>query len=176
MNVIRRLSERLRATNEMLAEIETAAAASMEAVEAPGPDMSPVTAVMKPGGQQILLLADSPRTEDAVPREGILVDQFPFYVGRTPQKWEGKPGVELGLAIEEEEEPFRLSRVHFSVREHEGAYFLSDPGSTMGTLVNGEFIGRHAPQDFVRLYEGRNDILAGGVDSPFSFRLIVGTL
>ena len=175
MNVIRRLSERLRATNELLAEIENAAAATLEAVEAPGPDMSPIEKAVTVVGQRVMLLADSPRTEDSVPRDGIIVEEFPFYVGRVPEKWEGKPSVDLGLAIEESE-PFRLSRVHFSIRQHEGAFLLSDPGSTMGTLVNGEFIGRHAPQDFVRLYEGENQILAGGGDSPFGFRVIVGTL
>ena len=43
------------------------------------------------------------------------------------------------------------------------------PCSTLGTIVNGEPIGNHFRTDDAPLRAGENEVIAGGVDSPFVF-------
>jgi hypothetical protein len=44
-----------------------------------------------------------------------------------------------------------------------------DLGSTLGTEVNGEFLGEHFDKDVKHLHMGENTITAGGMESPFTF-------
>ena len=44
-----------------------------------------------------------------------------------------------------------------------------DLRSTLGTEVNGEFLGEHFDKDFKYLNMGENTITAGGMESPFTF-------
>ena len=44
-----------------------------------------------------------------------------------------------------------------------------DLGSTLGTEVNGEFLGEHFANDVKYLNTGENTITAGGMESPFTF-------
>jgi hypothetical protein len=48
-----------------------------------------------------------------------------------------------------------------------------DLGSTLGTEVNGESLGHHFGKDAEYLNVGENTITAGGIDSPFIFKIFV---
>jgi len=48
-----------------------------------------------------------------------------------------------------------------------------DLGSTLGTEVNGEFLGHHFGKDFEYLEIGENAVTAGGVGSPFTFKVLL---
>ena len=63
--------------------------------------------------------------------------------------------------------PFRLSRNHFMIERREGSYYVHDLRSTLGTIVNGQPIGEHFRGDDAPLRAGENEVIAGGVDSPF---------
>jgi CRP/FNR family cyclic AMP-dependent transcriptional regulator len=65
--------------------------------------------------------------------------------------------------------PFRLSRNHFVIEKRDGSYHVRDLRSTLGTIVNGEPIGDHFRADDALLRAGENEVVAGGVDSPFVF-------
>ena len=45
--------------------------------------------------------------------------------------------------------------------------------STLGTIVNGEPIGDHFRGDDAPLRAGENELIAGGVDSPFVFYVFI---
>jgi hypothetical protein len=45
--------------------------------------------------------------------------------------------------------------------------------STLGTIVNGEPIGDHFRGDDAPLRAGENEVIAGGVDSPFVFSVFI---
>jgi hypothetical protein len=60
------------------------------------------------------------------------------------------------------------------VREGE-AIAVRDGSSTLGTIVNGTLIGQHAPRTTAVLEDGDNEVVAGGRDSPFVFRLHVSS-
>jgi pSer/pThr/pTyr-binding forkhead associated (FHA) protein len=73
----------------------------------------------------------------------------------------------------EDAAPFRLSRNHFSIEKRDGSYHVRDLWSTLGTIVNGEPIGDHFRADDGLLRAGQNEVIAGGVESPFVFSVFV---
>jgi hypothetical protein len=52
---------------------------------------------------------------------------------------------------------------------------VRDLCSTLGTIVNGEPIGDHFRTDDAPLRAGENEVIAGGVDSPFAFSVVIGS-
>jgi len=69
--------------------------------------------------------------------------------------------------------PFRLSRNHFMIEKRNGSFYVRDLCSTLGTIVNGEPIGDHFRGDDAPLRAGENEVIAGGVDSPFVFSVFI---
>jgi len=55
------------------------------------------------------------------------------------------------------------------IEKRDGSYHVRDLRSTLGTIVNGEPIGTHFRTDDAPLQAGENEVIAGGVDSPFVF-------
>jgi CRP/FNR family transcriptional regulator, cyclic AMP receptor protein len=46
---------------------------------------------------------------------------------------------------------------------------VRDLNSTLGTIVNGQPLGRDFPIDSAPLRQGENSVVAGGDGSPFAF-------
>jgi hypothetical protein len=103
-----------------------------------------------------------------MPQEELPVTTFPFSVGRRPLDREGPSRVPIDLSLPDAP-PFRLSRQHFALGHHGDGYVVLDLGSTLGTEVNGDFLGEHFDKDVKYLNMGENTITAGGMDSPFTF-------
>ena len=97
---------------------------------------------------------------------------LPFIVGRGPVAGEGPPRLQPDLKLDDTV-PFRLSRNHFMIEKRDGSYYVRDLCSTLGTIVNGEPIGNHFRGDDARLRAGENEVIAGGVDSPFVFSVFI---
>jgi hypothetical protein len=98
---------------------------------------------------------------------------LPFVVGRGPVAGEGLPPLEPDLKLDDTA-PFRLSRNHFTIEKRDGSYHVRDLCSTLGTIVNGDPIGDHFRADDALLRAGENEVIAGGVDSPFVFSVFIG--
>ena len=96
----------------------------------------------------------------------------PFVVGRRPVPREGLPPREPDLMLDDPE-PFRLSRNHFTIEQRHEGYHERDLGSTLGTIVNGQPIGGDFPTDYVLLRFGENEVIAGGLGSPFVFSVSI---
>jgi hypothetical protein len=103
----------------------------------------------------------------------LALRDLPFVIGRMPLVGEGQPVLEPDLKLDDAA-PFRLSRNHFAIEQRDGAYHVRDLCSTLGTIVNGEPIGNHFRTDDARLRVGENEVIAGGVDSPFVFSVYIG--
>jgi CRP/FNR family transcriptional regulator, cyclic AMP receptor protein len=102
----------------------------------------------------------------------IQIVKLPYVVGRVSLGGEAQPA-RPDLLIEDEE-PFRLSRVHFMIVRSGDRLLISDLGSTLGTIVNGQAIGHHFVRDAALLHCGINHVVAGGWGSPFEFMVSVG--
>jgi CRP/FNR family transcriptional regulator, cyclic AMP receptor protein len=96
----------------------------------------------------------------------------PFVVGRGSIAKEGLPPLRPDLKLDDTV-PFRLSRNHFMIEKRDGNYYVRDLCSTLGTIVNGETIGDHFRADDAALRAGENEVIAGGVDSPFVFSVSI---
>jgi hypothetical protein len=59
------------------------------------------------------------------------------------------------------------------IEKRDGCYYVHDLSSTLGTIVNGEPIGNHFRGDDAALQAGENEVIAGGVDSPFVFSVFI---
>jgi len=97
---------------------------------------------------------------------------LPFVVGRGPVAREGLPPLQPDLKLDDTV-PFRLSRNHFMIEKRDGNYYVRDLRSTLGTIVNGEPIGDHFRGDEAPLRAGENEVIAGGVNSPFVFSVFI---
>jgi len=106
-------------------------------------------------------------------RTPLGLGDLPFVVGRGPVAREGLPPVQPDLKLDDTV-PFRLSRNHFMIEKRDGNHYVRDLRSTLGTIVNGEPIGEHFRGDDAPLRAGENEVIAGGVDSPFVFSVFIG--
>lgn len=102
----------------------------------------------------------------------IQVTKLPFLTGRVPAEGEATPSPCPDLLIKDDI-PFHLSRQHFMVALSGSGFVISDVGSTLGTIVNGQAIGRYFAKDSAPLHRGENHILAGGCNSPFKFLVTI---
>jgi CRP/FNR family transcriptional regulator, cyclic AMP receptor protein len=100
------------------------------------------------------------------------LSDLPFVVGRGPVPREGLPPLQPDLKLADGA-PFRLSRNHFMIEKRDGSYYVRDLRSTLGTIVNGEPIGDHFRGDEAPLRAGENEVIAGGVESPFVFSVFI---
>ena len=96
----------------------------------------------------------------------------PFVVGRRPVAGEGLPPRQPDLMLDDPG-PFRLSRNHFMIEQRREGYHVRDLCSTLGTIVNGQSIGGDFGTDDVLLRFGENEVIAGGVRSPFVFSVSI---
>jgi hypothetical protein len=97
---------------------------------------------------------------------------LPFVVGRGPVAREGLPPLHPDLKLDDTV-PFRLSRNHFMIEKRDGSYYVRDLRSSLGTIVNGQPIGDQFRGDYAPLRAGENEVIAGGVGSPFVFSVFV---
>ena len=96
----------------------------------------------------------------------------PFVVGRRPVAGEGLPPRQPDLMLDDTG-PFRLSRNHFMIEQRHERYHVRDLRSTLGTIVNGQPIGDRFCTDDVLLRAGENEVIAGGLVSPFIFSVSI---
>ena len=171
--MILRLCERVRTLSRKLAEIavSTGSTVAIEDETPKGP-LAQTRSKSESGKVRLTLLPSSPQLVPSLPEEGITVVKLPFSVGRSPVGKEPAPAVPIDLAISDSR-PFRLSRQHFAFYQNPRGCGILDLGSALGTEVNGVFVGHNFGKDFEYLKLGENKITAGGVGSPFTFKVLM---
>jgi len=172
-SLLRRLSERLNAVNENFAGLSAeqrsqvrmdAIATKISSAHKPFGDHRPKTRlVLRPGSR---VLAGS------LPSEQIVLDRLPYVVGRKPGSGEPAPSVAADLMLDDAP-PYRLSCPHFLIEARLVGYGIRDLGSALGTQVNGMAIGNDFGQDEAPLDPGENEVVAGGEESDYHFKLSI---
>jgi CRP/FNR family transcriptional regulator, cyclic AMP receptor protein len=157
--LILRLSATLHDVEHKISEDKLAEAREASSLEAVEFATSQAKLSIAAGSEALLRLMGATPIEDA---------KLPFLVGRVPDEGEARPPRRPDLLIDDRV-PFRLSRQHFMIARHDDRLLVSDLGSALGTIVNGEAIGHPFLKRSIALRRGENRILAGGRDSPFEF-------
>jgi len=160
-----RLSVRLREIEDKIADDLPLAGAMAKESEAVG-------SLTVFGLLPLQLTADTVALREKIGIQPIMVDQFPFVVGRRPKPGEKVPKRVPDLLLEDGV-PYRISRQHFMIARLKGGLVVRDLDSALGTSVNGEPIGSHFRTDVAELRPGENRIVAGGMDSDFAFTALI---
>jgi hypothetical protein len=162
-DVILRLSVRLRRVDEkFVSELATSAGSFG------GPHSRTLQDAKPRDERTIMLMANSEPLLARIGASAIPVEKLPFVVGRVHLNSEGASPTAPDLLIEDNP-PFRLSRQHFMIARSGEKSVVSDLGSTLGTIVNGQPIGHHFMRDTAPLIPGNNEVVAGGRGSLFQF-------
>jgi CRP-like cAMP-binding protein len=175
--MILRLCERIRTLSRKLAEITVSRrTADTTEEETPVGETQDLPAQARSKGEsthvRLTLFPLSEHLFPSLPKEGISVKQLPFSVGRLPVGKEREAVVPIDLIISDSR-PFRISRQHFALYQNLKGCGILDLGSALGTEVNGVFLGHNFGTDFEYLKLGENRITAGGVGSPFTFKVLM---
>lgn len=185
-----RLSEKLRTLSEEVVRLH---GSSAEAPAPPGPTATPAAepttggalvpvapaGVVLERGIQLYQRSSTASTRIGLRCDHLFggrtlwIDQLPFRVART-KRWNDSPTASPGLLRVPDAEPHRLSDPHFAIdRDDRLGLVVRDMGSELGTTVNGQFLGGIFAKDTQILHLGENSVVAGGVKSPFVFRIDV---
>lgn len=168
-DLIQRLSVRLRTIEDKIAGDLLPEAAGPASTEGGGVPSD----TMIPGDAPLTLIAQSDALRGRIGGGPLPITRLPFVVGRAPARGEAPPLRRPDLCIDDHE-PFRLSRDHFMIAGSQGRLLVTDLGSTLGTVVNGQAIGQNFMRDTAPLRRGDNRVVAGGGGSPFDFAVAVG--
>lgn len=113
------------------------------------------------------------RCECLLGTQAVWIEQLPFRVART-LRWNDPPSLARSIMRVPDAEPYRLSNPHFAIdRDNRLGLVVRDLGSELGTTVNGQYLGGIFAKDTQVLHLGQNTVVAGGMKSPFVFRIDV---
>jgi hypothetical protein len=121
----------------------------------------------------IRLLPEGREPARWLPPEGLPLRRLPFTVGRRPLPGEHGPGGEVDLTLPDVR-PLRLSRRHFAITADADGIYLVDKDSRLGTIVDDVPLGEAFPRTRLRLAPGSHLVIAGGLRSPWRFRIDIG--
>ena len=160
-----RMSVRLRDVEDLLTKLYKNHECAQPSGETGG---ELVAAVPAAASLEITLAAATGAARRSIGPDPIAIRHLPFTVGRQQDEYERPSVVTPDLAISEER-PYRLSRAHFSLIRDGNDILVRDLNSTLGTIVNGQPLGRDFPTDGAPLHKGENELVAGGSGSRFAF-------
>lgn len=180
--LLTRQSSRVRTLTEEVARLyEALHRLDPEAARACRPAAPPYAAFNPPA---VVTPAAQPRQAKTAPQltlrclgaagDGLVaISRLPYRVGRRAPE-AGRYDSDEQTLLVNDVFPYRLSVNHFAVAYDEKlGLVIRDLGSDLGTTVNGQFLGGIFAKDTCRLLEGVNTVVAGGLDSPFVFKILV---
>lgn len=121
---------------------------------------------------RIAVLPGSPEMELQIGVEGIVLETLPFTVGRC-NRTDVKPQVSPHALKVRPNEMFQIDIEHFVIEKHDGQIYVRDLASHLGTQVNGHRIAAFQYTSCAELGFGANEVIAGGIESPYRFRVVL---
>ena len=128
-------------------------------------------ALARPALTEFQIAADTNALRGRMGAQPIKVDQFPFVVGRKSQSGERVPKHSPGSSARR---PTTIPDVSPAFHDLPNPQRVRRPRSEQrsGDAVNGQPIGSQFRTDVAELRPGQNEIMAGGFNSDFAFKLL----
>lgn len=119
---------------------------------------------------QVKLKADNKTTEERSPQKEIIINKFPFKIGRENLRGEinlfGGNNFNIADSV-----PFQVSRSHCTIEREGDRFFVRDRGSRLGTIVNGEMLAHDISRLKAQLKVGENSLILGMKDSEIRYTI-----
>ncbi|MBO8131066.1 MAG: cyclic nucleotide-binding domain-containing protein [Candidatus Marinimicrobia bacterium] len=157
--IMKTLIERLRQTNELVAELEDKLRMDVKSISEK--DIPTIT-----------IEGLTEESKKALRDKKIEIKKFPFKIGRDTRLRSKDIFIENDLYIEDKP-PYNVSRNHMSINYLNGIFYVLDRGSSLGTIVNDKKIGGETNIYKTDLKEGENIITLGSIRSPFKFKITI---
>ena len=165
----RALFERLRTMNEMLHyKDQVVTTGTVPQKEQERSDMPSLVSEEKPV-TRVTLSGMSGLANDNLENKIVTINKFPFKIGR--RSYRSTDILSSNDLYLEDDSPYSVSRNHFSINLVNNNVYVTDRGSTLGTLVNGNRISSDTPP--MPLQKQKNEVIVGGLQSPFKFEIDV---
>ncbi len=163
------LFERLRTMNEMLHYRDQAVTTGTMPQKEQG--TSKISSLSSEGKSVtgVALSGVSELAKDALDNKVLTLNKFPFKVGR--KSYHTADVLSSNDLYLQDDSPYNVSRNHFSINIINNNVYLTDRGSTLGTIVNGNRISGDTPP--MPLQKQKNEVTVGGQQSPFKFEIDV---
>ena len=161
------LFERLRTMNEMLHYREQAV--TTRTVPQKGQALSDISSLSSEGKSvtRVTLSGISELAKGALENKIVTIDKFPFKIGR--RSYHTSDVLSSNDFYIEDDPPYNVSRNHFLINLVNNNVYVTDRGSTLGTIVNGNRISGDTPP--ILLNKQKNEVIVGGLQSPFKFEI-----
>ncbi|MEA1973146.1 MAG: cyclic nucleotide-binding domain-containing protein [Candidatus Cloacimonadota bacterium] len=121
---------------------------------------------------RIKFRAISKRAKRMLNNSQIVIDKFPFRVGRYTVRRVDMLFHKNDLRLLDNP-PYKISRSHFSITKKDENYYFVDRGSNLGSIVNGKQIGGFESKSKIKLKQGVNKILFGSKRDKIEFEILV---
>ena len=121
---------------------------------------------------RIVLQPDSREMEMQIGADGIEIAKLPYIVGRRHHQDDAPHAAPSALLVRPHDRG-RIELEHFAVVKQDGQIYVRDLDSHLGTMVNGRRIAGFEHSRLAQLGFGPNLVQAGGIDSPYRFRVVV---
>jgi len=124
----------------------------------------------------LVLAGVSTEMRAAMGNQPIVIDKFPFHIGRDDGS-SGGIGALFSLWTNnlsiDDHAPYNVSRKHCLIDKRRDGYFLIDQHSHYGTLVDNTLVGGDSDQKEMVLAAGNHRLQLGASDSPFVIQVSV---
>ncbi len=121
---------------------------------------------------RIVLQPNSPEMEIQIGTDGIEIAKLPYIVGRRNRQDDAPHAAPAALLVRPHD-MYRIDLEHFAIVKNDGQIFVRDLDSHLGTMVNGRRIATFEHSALAQLGFGPNLVQAGGIVSPYRFRIVV---
>lgn len=133
----------------------------------------------------ILLPVTKEATMSLMDKKMIVINSFPYRVGRESRISESDRGIFVKLRILNSPinpnndiylvnttQNLEISKEHFQIEKKDNKYYIKDRSSTLGTKLNNKEIGKENAKDFFDLIDG-DIIKIGSSNSQLEFKFLI---
>ena len=168
---LRTLSERIRSLSSLVEELARKSPSAREAVRAHLGGEAPIAQATSPALHlRVTLEGITPLATDVLDGHAVVVDHFPYRIGRRTSPDDPFSANELAIP---DASPWWVSRSHCMLAQADDRCFLIDRGSRLGTLVDGKMVGGNKQTSRLELGVGEHEVRLGGALTPFRFSFVV---